>query len=92
MRYVRNPHDGRVLDMRHMLIVGNRPVIIGNLLEVLQWMVGQASGMDPQDFYSNGVGYQFYMQSGFLHRLIAPTSFIDQLNNFFSNPKIICNW
>ncbi|MDD2412121.1 MAG: hypothetical protein RBS19_02990 [Bacteroidales bacterium] len=83
MRYVKNPHDGKVLDMRHMLIVGNRPPIVGNLLEGFQWITGQASGMDPQDFYSNGVGYQFYMQSNVIQRLIAPTSFTDQLNSTF---------
>jgi RHS repeat-associated protein len=92
MRYVINPHDGRVIDMRHMLIVGNSPVAVGNLLEVFQWTMKQASGMDPQDFYSNGVGYQFYMQSSTLQRLISPTTFTDQLNSFFKNQKVIYNW
>jgi len=45
MRYVINPHDGRVLDMRHMLIVGNRPPAVGNLLEGFQCITVQASGM-----------------------------------------------
>lgn len=80
------------LMMADMLVVGKQPVAVGNLLEVFQWGTGQASGMDPQDFYSNGVGYQFYMQSSSLQRLIAPTTFTDQLNSFFSNPRVIYNW
>jgi hypothetical protein len=43
--------------MRHMLVVGKQPAAVGNLLEVFQWSTGQASRMDSQDFYSNGVGY-----------------------------------
>ncbi len=89
MRYVVNPHDGRVLDMRHMLVVGNYPVAVGNLLEGFQWITGQASGMDPQDFYSNEVGYQFYMQYNSILDFFAPTTFTKQLGNFFNNPRII---
>jgi hypothetical protein len=92
MRYVVNPHDGRVLDMRHMLVVGKQPVAVGNLLEVFQWGTGQASGMDRQDFYSNGVGYQFYMQYSGLQNLFYPNTFTDQMRNFFYNPRVIYNW
>lgn len=73
MRYVRNPHDGKVIDMRHMLVVGKYPAAIGNILEAYQWLDGQASGMDRQDFYSNSVGYQFYMQYNSFQNAIAPT-------------------
>jgi hypothetical protein len=92
MRYVINPHDGRVIDMRHMLVVGKSPAAVGNLLEVGQWIRGQASGMDRQDFYSNGVGYQFYRQYSPLQNVFLPKTFTNQINNFFSNPRIIINW
>jgi len=92
MRYVINPHDDRVIDMRHMLVIGKKPAALGNFLEVFQWGIGQASGMDPQDFYSNGVGYQFYMQYNSMQNLIAPRTFTDQLNSFFSNPRVLYNW
>jgi hypothetical protein len=92
MRYVVNPHDGRVLDMRHMLVVGKQPAAVGNLLEVFQWSIGQASGMDPQDFYSNGVGYQFYMQYSGIQNLFYPSTFTDQMRNFFYSPRVIYNW
>lgn len=93
MRYVVNPHDGRVLDMRHMLVVGKYPVAVGNLLEVYQWTRGQASGMDRQDFYSNGVGYQFYRQySGGLQNLFYPSTFTDQMRKFFYGPRVNINW
>ncbi len=91
MRFVINPHDGRILDMRHMLIIGNYPGIIGNFVEVFQWVDGQESGMNLQDFYSNEVGHQFYMQTNSFQRLIAPSTFTDQLNSFFSNPKVTIN-
>lgn len=91
MRYVRNPHDGRVIDMRHMLIVGKYPAVIGNIIETYQWLDGQASGMDRQDFYSNGVGYQFNMQYNWLQNVIDPKTFTDQLNRFFSNPPLYIN-
>jgi len=47
--------------------------------------------MNRQDFYSNGVGYQFYRQTSSLQRLFAPSTFTDQLNNFFYSPRVIIN-
>ncbi len=91
-RYVVNPHDGRILDMRHMLVVGKQPVIMGNLVEIGQLIFDPSIALSRQDWYSNGVGYQFYRQSSSLQRLIAPTTFTDQLNSFFSNPRVIYNW
>lgn len=92
MRYVINPHDGRVLDMRHMLVVGNYPSIVGNLVEVGQWVNGQVSGMDRQDFYSNRVGYEFYRQDIGLLNIIAPRTFTEQLGFYFNNPRRVINW
>ena len=92
MRYVVNPNDGRVLDMRHMLVVGRQPVAAGILLEVFQWGLGNVSGMDPQDFYSNGVGYQFYMLNNSFINLIKPSTFTDQMRTFFNNPRTTYCW
>lgn len=79
--------------MRHMLIVGKYPVFVGNLFEVYQYSHHEKSAFDKQDFYSNGVGYQFYMQhysaSG---NLLAPRKFVDHLESFFFNPIIIYQW
>ena len=92
MRYVRNPHDGLVIDMRHMLIVGKHTTMVGNLVEFLQWIVRDDSGMNPQDFYSNGVGNQFYMQFDYKLDSSDPQTFTDQLYRFFFNPKVFVFW
>lgn len=92
MRYVINPHDGRVLDMRHMLVIGKYPSSAGNLLEIGQWAAGQASGMDRQDFYSNRVGYEYYRQDYGLLNLFAPRSFTKQLGYYFNNPRRVIYW
>jgi hypothetical protein len=60
LRYVFNPQSGNIIDMRHMLIMGNNGPLIGNLVEVGQSLKGLKSGMNAQDFYSNKLGYRFY--------------------------------
>jgi len=93
---IANPRQRGIVNPRqrggHMLVVGKQPVAGGNLLEVFQWGRGQASGMDRQDFYSNGVGYQFYMQYSGLQNLFYPNTFTNQMRNFFYNPRVIYNW
>lgn len=92
LRYVINPHDGRVLDMRHMLVVGKYASTIGNLVEAGQWAAGQASGMDRQDFYSNRVGYEYYRQDYGLLNVFVPHSFTKQLGYYFNNPRRVIYW
>ena len=92
LRYVVNPHDGKVLDMRHMLIVGKYPVVVGNVIEFTQWLTGDNSGMKAQDFYSNGVGYQFFQQYNSVQNFLQPNTFSDQLNDYFFNPKKSYSW
>ena len=54
LRYVVNPLDGNVIDMRHMLIVGYKYGDWGGkIIEFGQWIAGNPSGMNAQDFYSN---------------------------------------
>jgi RHS repeat-associated protein len=83
MRYVRNPMDNNVVDMRHMLIVGPQGGLVGGTIEVGQWIAGQESGMDPQDFYSNGLGLTFngYLR---LYKLGDTSQYVEYLYNFFT--------
>ena len=60
LRYVFHPKTGNVIDMRHMLIMGNNGPLVGNMVEVGQQIAGLASGLNRQDFYSNSLGYGFY--------------------------------
>lgn len=60
IRYVFHPKTGNVIDMRHMLIMGNNGPIIGTSVEIGQQIAGLPSGMNKQDFYSNSLGYKFY--------------------------------
>jgi len=61
-RYVINPVDGNVMDMRHVAIVGYQLGDVGGrLVEHIQWATGDPtkSAYDPQDFYSNRIGNYF---------------------------------
>jgi len=60
-RYILNPIDGNVMDMRHVVVVGyGYGENIGNLIEHIQFALGQTgSAYDPQDYYSNKVGAYF---------------------------------
>jgi hypothetical protein len=48
-----------------------------------QWIAGQESGMDPQDFYSNGLGLTFngYLR---LYKLGDTSKCVEYLYNFFT--------
>ena len=60
-RYVVNPIDGNVMDMRHVSIVGYAyGESVGNMVEHIQSLAGQASAYDPQDYYSNKIGAYFH--------------------------------
>jgi RHS repeat-associated protein len=58
-RYVINPHDGNVMDMRHVTVVGygyGHP--FGHIIEYIQYLrpSTRASAFDLQDYYSNDIG------------------------------------
>lgn len=62
IRYVVNPTDGNVMDMRHVTVVGygyGDP--FGDIIEHLQNMRASTrpSAFDPQDYYSNDIGDSF---------------------------------
>lgn len=61
-RYVINPNDGNVMDMRHVTVVGygyGHP--FGHIIEHLQYQrpSSRPSAYDPQDYYSNDIGDSF---------------------------------
>jgi hypothetical protein len=75
MRYVRNPIDNRVMDMRHVMVVGfGGGNMIGFGVEVVQWLgpyfgkpSSRESSFNKQDYYSNNIGagfFTYYMVTG----------------------------
>ncbi|AZJ33789.1 hypothetical protein D6200_14930 [Tenacibaculum mesophilum] len=66
-RYILNPIDGNVMDMRHVVVVGyGYGESIGNLVEHVQNIHSSTRGSayDPQDYYSNKIGAYFYQLRG----------------------------
>ena len=62
-RYLINPIDGNVMDMRHVLVVGyGCGEKVGDIVEYSQSLSESTRGsaFDPQDYYSNKVGAYFY--------------------------------
>lgn len=65
VRYVRDPlNPNAVIDLRHMLVVGQKGNFLGNTVELIQAIGGSASAANYQDYYSNHLGYQFYKAYG----------------------------
>jgi RHS repeat-associated protein len=61
MRYVFDPLNANVvIDMRHMLVVGNWGTNAGTAVEAFQTITFNDSGWNEQDFYSNALGSGFY--------------------------------
>jgi RHS repeat-associated protein len=63
MRYVRNPIDGNIMDMRHVSVVGyGMGNTGGDMVEHIQYATGDPSNSayDIQDYYSNKTGAYFY--------------------------------
>lgn len=62
LRYIRDPQNSdHVIDMRHLLVIGAKGPAFGNSVEIGQYLIpGNKSGLDPQDYYSNDLGYRFY--------------------------------
>jgi hypothetical protein len=59
-RYVTNPNDGNIKDMRHVTVVGyGHP--FGHIIEHFQYLQpsSRPSAYDPQDYYSNNIGDSF---------------------------------
>lgn len=66
-RYVINPYDGNVMDMRHVVVVGyGMGEVKGLGAEIIQKIAGffghdqTNSAFSPQDRYSNNIGAAFH--------------------------------
>lgn len=60
MRYVINPNDNTIMDMRHVMVVGSLVGTgIGSLLEKAQQFFNKSSALNPMDYYSNQIGKDF---------------------------------
>ena len=84
--YIFDPiHKDVVIDVKHMLAAANSIRYMGNLNEWYQGNFGNKnSAYNPQDYYSNNLGYGFhmYIMSKFLYD-------IEKVNTFFQNSKDI---
>ncbi|MCC6965825.1 MAG: hypothetical protein IT391_06020, partial [Nitrospira sp.] len=79
-RYVTDPgNPNAVIDMRHFLVVGEKGEAFGLAVEIIQGLGGdRKSTFDPQDFYSNALGAEFF-------RTYDPKKpLADQLRTFFN--------
>ncbi|PSL03009.1 hypothetical protein [Cecembia rubra] len=87
IRYIRDPlNPNIIIDLRHLLIIGRLGPIIGNSVEVIQWVSGSQSAYDDQDYYSNELGYSFWANySNLVQR--NPTNFVELLENFLYHEK-----
>jgi len=82
-RYVRDPADpNAIIDMRHFLVVGQQGETFGLGVEIAQALQGiRNSAFDPQDFYSNAIGTQFFKNYD------PSKSLSDQLRDFFNQRR-----
>jgi len=66
-RYVINPIDGKVMDMRHVTVVRyGYGRTSGKLIEHIQYALRQyGSAYDLQDYYSNNIGHTFHLTRSF---------------------------
>lgn len=86
IRYIRDPlNPDIIIDLRHMLVIGEYGRVVGESLEVAQWITLQESGINDQDYYSNQLGYDFYAEYGTAIQF-NPTAFVDYLITFLNDP------
>lgn len=94
MRYVINPNDGNVMDMRHVFVVGYKGSSIGGVMvEFLQSLSKKTrpSAFDKQDFYSNKIGADFFdflahPANANLRKEDFVTVFQNYINNKYTKP------
>ncbi len=102
MRYVRNPTDRKVMDMRHVMVVGFLTGNIGGgIVEIFQGLSGlvgssiAASAFDMDDFYSNNIGAKFNkdlnkkvnIPNNPNNRYNWRNNWVKDFNNFIKNNK-----
>ncbi|MFY0626017.1 MAG: hypothetical protein JXR07_06975 [Reichenbachiella sp.] len=65
IRYISDPlNPNIIIDLRHMLIIGEHGRSTGESVEFIQWLGQNESAFDNQDYYSNELGYLFYEKYG----------------------------
>jgi RHS repeat-associated protein len=88
VRYIRDPFNpNAVIDLRHMLIVGNSGEFGGNSVELIQFGAGQKSAANYQDYYSNHLGYQFYEKYGTALK-VNPSMFVNYFVSFLHDTSV----
>lgn len=60
IRYVKDPLSNSIIDLRHMLVIGERGEAFGNFVEEYQYYLGQPSGRNIQDYFSSELGRAYY--------------------------------
>lgn len=90
-RYVINPYDGKVMDMRHVVVVGYGVGEVAGLgVEILQKYLGGLlnnqsaikSAFDAQDRYSNNIGAAFHTYDFRKNGINMSFNFGNNFNNF----------
>lgn len=85
-RYVRDPlNPNIIIDMRHLLVIGNFGRSVGESVELIQWLANNESAFDHQDYYSNELGYSFFEHFGHAIKF-NPSATTDYLVTFLNNP------
>ncbi len=88
-RYVINPYDNKVMDMRHVVVVGYGMGQVNGLgAEIVQKIAGwfgkdpTHSAFNPQDKYSNSIGSYFFNYDFNQNGLGMSYNFGNRFNNF----------
>ncbi|SMO46821.1 hypothetical protein SAMN06265379_101959 [Saccharicrinis carchari] len=89
LRYIKNPSDGKYVDMTHFLYVGYKGRAFGFIVEMGQALSGTAttSAFKRQDLYSNKLGWQFWREYGNQIKQ-NPTQITNYIGQFFNNMRV----
>ena len=81
-RYVEDPgNPGVIIDIRHLMSSWKVGTTAGVLIEEGQAALGKESGNNPQDYYSNELGADFFNDH---YNADSDKSFGEQLNEYFT--------
>ena len=94
LRYLEDPlTKGKYIDMRHMLVIGERGQFEGLLTEIKQFLFRENSAFNKQDFFSNRLGERFYNN---YYNPNSTEGFAEQIKSFLKNPdartKMVTKW
>lgn len=69
-----------------MLVIGERGEAFGNFVEEYQYYLGQPSGRNIQDYFSNELGRAYYNSTYGQMIINRPNSFSNSLKYFLQDP------